>query len=174
MAPEMSTKQLQILQQVVPRAGRVAVLWNVANPTKTADWREVKASARTRGWRGFAEVFAATRRDRPNALLTPVDPVTFAMRASIAEFTARERLPAMYPLQDFVEAGGLISYGADIEDLFRRAPRYVDRILKGTKPADLPVEQATEFDLVINLKTARALGLTIPPSLLQRADQVIE
>jgi putative ABC transport system substrate-binding protein len=184
MAPEMSTKQLQILQQVVPRVARVAVLWNVANPTKTADWREVKASAHTLGIvlqsrevrRGedFADVFVAIRRDRPDALLTLVDPVTFAMRASIAEFAARERLPAMYPSQDFVEAGGLISYGADIEDLFRRAPRYVDRILKGAKPADLPVEQARKFDLVINLKTAKALGLTIPPSLLQRADQVIE
>jgi putative ABC transport system substrate-binding protein len=184
MAPEMSTKQLQILQQVVPRVARVAVLWNVANPTKTADWREVNASAHTLGIvlqsrevrRGedFADVFVAIRRDRPDALLTLVDPVTFAMRASIAEFAARERLPAMYPSQDFVEAGGLISYGADIEDLFRRAPRYVDRILKGAKPADLPVEQARKFDLVINLKTAKALGLTIPPSLLQRADQVIE
>jgi putative ABC transport system substrate-binding protein len=141
MAPEISTKQLQILQQVVPRVARVAVIWNIANPTKTGDWREVKASAQTLGIvlqsrevrrrEDSADVFAAIRRDRPDALLTLVDPVTVAMRASIAEFAARERLPAMYPLQVFVEAGGLISYGADIDDLFRRAPRYVDRILKG-------------------------------------------
>jgi putative ABC transport system substrate-binding protein len=120
----------------------------------------------------FAEAFAAIRREQPDALLTLVDPLTVAMRASIVEFAAKERLPAMYPLQLFVDAGGLISYGADLIDLFRRAPRYVDTVLKGAKPADLPVEQA--FELAINMKTAKALRLTIPPSLPQRADQVIE
>jgi len=184
MAPEISTKQLEILQQVVPRAARVSVIWNVANPTKASDWREVKSAAQTLGIAlqsrevrrsaDFAEAFAAIRRERPDALLTLVDPLTVTMRASIIEFAAKERLPAMYPLQAFVESGGLISYGADLTDLFRRAPRYVDQILKGAKPAELPVEQARKFDLVINLKTAKALGLTIPQSLLQRADQVIE
>jgi putative tryptophan/tyrosine transport system substrate-binding protein len=184
MAPELSTKQLEILRQVVPRVARVAVIWKAANPTKVSDWHEVKAAAQTLGITlqsrevrrstDFTEMFAAIRRERPDALLTLVDPVTVTMRASIVEFAAKEHLPAVYPLQIFVDSGGLISYGADLTDLFRRAPRYVDQILKGAKPADLSVEQARKFDLVINLKTAKALGLTIPPSLLLRADQVIE
>jgi len=184
MTPEVSTKQLEILKQVVPRVARVAVIWDAANPTKAADWRAVRSSAQTLGIAlqprevrrsaDFDEAFAAIRRERPDALVILADPLTVNMRATIVEFAAKERVPAMYPLQVFVDSGGLMSYGADLTDLFRRAPRYVDRILHGAKPADLPVEQATKFDLVINLKTAKALGLTIPPSLLGRADQVIE
>jgi putative ABC transport system substrate-binding protein len=184
MAPELSTKQLEILRQVVPRVARVAVIWNAANPTKASDWHEVKAAAQTLGIAlqsrevrrsiDFTEVFAAIKRERPDALMTLVDPVTVSMRDSIVDFARKERLPAMYPLQIFVESGGLMSYGADLEDLFYRAPRYVDQILKGAKPAELPVEQARKFDLIVNLKTAKALGLTIPPSVLVRADQVIE
>lgn len=177
MAPEISRKQLEILQQVLPKVARVAVIWNTANPTKVSDWREVRSSAQALGiavrsrevrrTADFSGVFAAIRKERPDAILTLVDPLTITMRASIVEFAARERLPAMYPAQAFVEAGGLISYGPDLVDLFRRAPRYVGRILRGAKPAELPVEQASKFD-------PRALGLTIPPSLLLRADQVVE
>jgi putative ABC transport system substrate-binding protein len=184
MTPEVSTKHLEILKQVVPRVARAAVIWNAANPTKAADWREVRSSAQTLGVAlqphevrrsaDFDEAFAAIRRERPDALVILLDPLTVNMRAAIVEFAAKERVPAMYPSRVFVDSGGLMSYGADLTDLFRRAPRYVDRILRGAKPADLPVEQATKFELVINLKTAKALGLTIPPSLLGRADEIIQ
>ena len=145
---------------------------------------EVQQAARTlgvtlqsrevRGVDDFDGVLAATKRERPDALLTLVDPVTFAQRRLIADFAARERLPAMYALREFVEAGGLMSYGVDLRDLFRRGATYVDKILKGAKPGDLPVEQPTKFELVINIRTAKALGLTIPEALLLRADTVIE
>ncbi len=184
MAPEVAAKQLELLKQIVPKATRIAVLWNVANPTKASDWRAVKASAQALGVAlqsrevrreaDFAESFAAMRRDRPDALLTLVDPLTLAKRAAIVDFAAAARLHAMYPLRTFVDAGGLVSYGAELTDLFRRAARHVDKVLRGTKPADLPVEQATTFELVINLRAARAIGLEFPPSLRLRADQVIE
>jgi putative ABC transport system substrate-binding protein len=131
-------------------------------------------SREVHGLDDFNGVFAATKRERPDALLTLVDPVTFAKRHLIAEFAAKELLPAMYAVREFVESGGLMSYGVDLRDLFRRGASYVDKILKGAKPADLPIEQPTKFELVINLKTAKALGLTIPPSVLARADQVID
>ena len=120
--------------------------------------------------------FAAMTRERAGALLVLLDPILARprQRERIAELAARSRLPAMYALRLHVEAGGLMAYGADIFDLYRRSAIYVDKILKGAKPGDLPIEQATKFEFVINLKTAKALGLTIPPSLLQRADQVIE
>jgi putative ABC transport system substrate-binding protein len=119
--------------------------------------------------------FSAVTKQRAQALVLPgANPVGFINRGKIATFAQRNRLPSMYPTREYVEAGGLMSYGPSLPDLFRRAATYVDKILKGAKPADLPVEQPTKFELVINLKTAKALGLTIPPSLLQRADQVIE
>jgi putative ABC transport system substrate-binding protein len=118
--------------------------------------------------------FAAMRRQRVDGILVLRDAVFRAQRAQIIALAAKSRLPAVYGLREEAEAGGLIAYGASVPQLYRRAATYVDRILKGAKPADLPVEQPTEFELVINLKTAKALGLTIPPSLLQRADQVIE
>jgi ABC-type uncharacterized transport system substrate-binding protein len=111
---------------------------------------------------------------RAEGLVVVVDPLTVRYRKQIAELAAKHRLPAMYGFREFADAGGLMAYGADMADLCRRAATYVDKILKGTRPADLPVEQPTKFDLIINLKTAKALGLTIPPSLLLRADQVIE
>jgi ABC-type uncharacterized transport system substrate-binding protein len=184
MLPELAAKQLELLRQAVPSILRVAVLWNAASRIKRLDMEEVQHAARAlgvalqsrevRGLDDFDGVFAATKRERPDAILTLVDPVTFAQRHLIADFAARERLPAMYAVREFVESGGLMSYGVDLRDLFRRGASYVDKILKGAKPADLPVEQPTKFELVINLKTAKALGLTIPRSLLQRADQVIE
>ena len=184
MHPELAAKQLEILQQVAPRVSRVAVLWNAANAAKANDWRELKPAGQKLGLvleshevrrpTDFDGAFAAISKHRPDGMLVLADPLTGNFRESITAFAAKERLPAMYALQAFVAVGGLISYGADVIDLYRRAPAYVDRILKGTKPVDLPVQQPTKFALVINLKTAKALGLTIPPSLLLRADHVIE
>jgi putative ABC transport system substrate-binding protein len=122
----------------------------------------------------FDTVFTAMVTDRPESLLVLADTVTSANSSRIIEFAARNRLPAIYEAKNFVAAGGLMSYGVDFTDHYRRAATYVDKILKGAKPADLPIEQPTKFEFVINLKTAKALGLTIPPSLLLRADEVIE
>jgi putative tryptophan/tyrosine transport system substrate-binding protein len=184
MHPELIGKQLDLLKQAVPRVSRVAVLWNAANPAKILDWRELKPAARTLGIAlqsrevrrpaDFDAAFAAIRDERPDGLLTLGDALTFSGRVSITDFAANERLPALYQYREFVEGGGLMSYGADLADSFRRAAAYVDKILKGAKPADLPIEQPTKFELVINLKTAKALGLIIPPSLLARADEIIQ
>jgi len=184
MHPETSGKQLELLKQAFPGISRVAVLWNTANPAKRSDWMETQTASQhlslvarsfeVRVPEDFDVAFSALKRERPDALMTLNDPLTYRYRVRIAEFAARERLPAIYAVREYVEAGGLMAYGVDLRDLFRRGAMYVDRILRGAKPGDLPVEQATKFELVINLKTAKALGLTIPPSLLQRADQVIE
>ena len=162
----------------------VGVIWNAANPAKAHDWREAQTAAKALGIalesrevRRPADLdaaFGAIQRQRPEALLILGDPLTFRARVAITEFAARERLPAMYPFRQFADAGGLVSYGANLTDLFRRAAGHVDKILKGARPADLPVEQPTKFEMVINMKTAKALGLTIPSSLLLRADHVIE
>ena len=182
--PELSAKQLEVLKQVVPRLGRLAVLWNADVSAKAGDWRVLQAAApalgialQSRELRRPADLegaFAAIRKDRPDALLILGDPMLAMFRSSIAGFAAKEALPAMYPWKIAVEAGGLISYGADLADLQRRAAWYVDRILKGTNPADLPVQQPTKFELAINLKAARSLGLTIPQSVLLRTDHMIE
>ncbi len=184
MAPELGGKRLQLLKEVVPGVSRVAVLWNAANPYAVLVWRETEAAARTLGVRlqslavrgpdDFEGAFRAATSGRAGALITVEDGLTLSYRTRIVDFAAKSRLPAMYGFREFVDAGGLMSYAADLFDLFRRAATYVDKILKGTKPADLPVEQPTRFELVINLKTAKALGLTIPPSILIRADQVIQ
>jgi putative ABC transport system substrate-binding protein len=181
---ELAGKQLQILKQVVPHATRVAVLWDGAVVVKALDWRQLRVAApqlglvlqspEVRGPGDFDGAFAAIRKERPDALMVLGDPLTVQFRASIVDFAAQEHIPTMYPLRVFAEAGGLIAYGADVNDLFYRAAGYVDKILKGAKPADLPVEEPTKFELVINLKTAKALALTIPPSLLLQADRVIE
>jgi len=174
-------KRLELLKELVPDAAPVAVLWDRGNFTY---WPAAEAAARDRGWKllsvevrdvGQIEAaFKAATDARAGALLVDAGPVHFPQRGRVAELAARNRLPAMYELRPFVEAGGLISYGVDINDIWRRAAGYVDKILKGAKPADLPIEQPTRFELVINLKTAKALGLTIPPSLLLRADEVIQ
>ena len=122
----------------------------------------------------FDSAFEAARKQRPDALITVEDPLTFSHQKRIADFATGQQLPSLYGFREFVVAGGLMSYGANVADLFRRAASYVDKILKGAKPADLPVQQPTTFELVINVKTARALGLEIPPTLLARADEVIE
>jgi putative ABC transport system substrate-binding protein len=184
MHPELSRKQLELLKECVPVVSRVAILWNSANPTKALDWQELNPAAQalgilleSRGVRSPGDldgVLSTIRTQRPDALLTLGDPLTVGLRVSIADFALEQRLPAMYPIRQFVDIGGLMSYGADIGDLFRRAAGHVDKILKGTKPSDLPVEQPTKFELVINLKTAGALGITLPPMVLARADEIIE
>jgi putative tryptophan/tyrosine transport system substrate-binding protein len=184
MVPELGGKRLQMLKELLPGVSRVAILWNAANPYPAHVFRETGGAARTLGIQlqslevrspgDFPSAFDAAVRQRAEALVTVEDPLTAGQRTQIVDFAAKTRLPAMYGLREFVEVGGLMSYGVHLADLRRRAAGYVDKILKGAKPADLPVEQPTKFELVINLKTAKALGLTIPPSLLQRADEVIQ
>jgi putative ABC transport system substrate-binding protein len=185
MYADLAGKQLELLKETVPKVSRVAVLWNPANAAWQAQMlRQTEIAARALGLqvqllkaRGPDELegaFAAMTRERASALLVQVD-VIFALHARrIADLAAKRRVPAMYGSREHVEVGGLMSYAPNVPDLFRRAATYVDKILKGAKPADLPVEHPTKFELVVNLKTAKALGLTIPPSLLLRADQVIE
>ena len=182
--PELSGKRLALLKETIPKLSRVAVLWNADNPYKAVDMKEVKAAAAglgvmlqslaVRGVEGFDSAFEAARHGRAGCIITLEDPFTITHRARIVELARKHRMPALYGRRVYVDAGGLMSYGPDPIDQYRRAAIYVDRILNGTKPSDLPVEQPTKFELAVNLKTAKALGLTIPPSLLLRADQVIE
>jgi putative ABC transport system substrate-binding protein len=184
MSPDVVGKQLELLREVVPKISRVAVLWNPANPGSAPQLRQAEVVARALRMQlqpleahspsEIDRAFAAMTRERAGALLVLLDPILARHRERIAELAAKSRLPAMYALRLHVEAGGLMAYGANIFDLYRRAAIYVDKILKGAKPGDLPIEQPTKFELVINMKTAKALGLTIPSSLLMRADQVIE
>jgi putative ABC transport system substrate-binding protein len=177
-------KRLELLKEVVPTTSRVAVLSDAYYPVEAADWNDMQAAARVLAVRllslgvgspnEFEAAFAAMTREHASALLVLPFPLSYAHPGRIADLAATNRLPAVYPFRESVEAGGLMAYAANAPDMFRRAAYFVDKILKGAKPADLPVEQPTKFELVINLKTAKALGLTIPPSLLQRADQVIE
>ena len=182
---QIFAKQLQLLREVAPRVSRVAVLWNPANhPAHHLVLRSVEAAARSmkielhpqgvRALEEFAGAFAAIAQAGAGALLEISDPVFFTHRARLAELAIRAGLPTMFGLRQSVEAGGLMHYGATSAEMIQRAATHVDRILKGADPAVLPVEEPTNFELVINLKTAKALGLTIPQSLLQRADQVIE
>jgi ABC-type uncharacterized transport system substrate-binding protein len=182
--PDLAPKLVQLLKEAVPRLTRVAVLWNPANPSFAPTRHEIASTAQAMGVnllslevgdpREFEGAFSQATRGRPDGLIVYTTPITYSHRAQIIEFAANNRLPTMYSAREFVDAGGLISYGPDLRDLFRRAAGYVDRIFKGAAPANLPIEQPTKFELVINLKTAKTLGLTIPQSLLLRADQVIE
>ncbi len=184
MMTEVVGKQLEMLREVVPKISRVAVLGNPANPGSAPQLRAAEMAARALGVRlqpleardpsEIDRAFAAMTRERAGAFLVLLDPMLGAQRERIADLAARSHLPAMYALRLHVEAGGLMAYGANIFDLYRRMAIDVDKILKGAKPGDLPVEQPTKFELVINLKTAKALGLTIPQSLLGRADEVIQ
>jgi putative ABC transport system substrate-binding protein len=182
---EVQGKSLELLKEIVPKLSRVAVLWNPANPIFQAQM--LKATKRAAGVLGlqlrefgarnpneFDNAFAAIINARVDALMVFGDPTLVAHKARIINFAARHHLPAIYGTEDHAEAGGLITYSPDYAAQFRRGAFYVDKILKGTKPADLPVEQPTKFELAINLKTAKALGLQIPPALLIRADEVIE
>jgi putative ABC transport system substrate-binding protein len=185
ISSELSRKRLELLREAVPGLSRVAALWNPDVRGALLDYKETEGAARllrlelqsveVSRAEDLDRAFSAVTQQRAQALVLPgANPVGFINRGKISTFAQRNRLPSMYPTREYVEAGGLMSYGPSLPDLFRRAATYVDKILKGAKPADLPVEQPTKFELVINLKTAKALGLTIPPSLLQRADQVIE
>jgi putative ABC transport system substrate-binding protein len=180
---DIYSKQLELLKETVPKVRRVAILSNPTNPAHPLWMREIKGAGRSlgvqlqfleaRGPTEFDGAFAAMAKERAGALLVVADGMFMLHRTRLADLAAKSRLPSL-GYRELVEAGGLMSYGPSLPDLWRRAAIFVDRILKGAKPADLPIEQPAEFELVINLKTAKALGLTIPPSLLQRADQVIE
>jgi putative tryptophan/tyrosine transport system substrate-binding protein len=180
---ELSGKLLEFLREAVPRMTRVAVLRNPANPIAALQWRETVVAAQAlavqlhlaevRDSKEFERAFSAMTRERAEALIVLADPMFLSERRRIAELAAQSRLPTAFNVRQYVEAGGLLSYGPSLTDLFRRAAYYVDKILKGTKPADLPVERPTKFELIINLKTAQALGLTIPPTLLFQADEGI-
>jgi len=181
--PEIVGKYLELLKESVPKASRLAVLWNPANPAHPSLVTEAEKSARALGLqlqlagaRGPDEVdnaLAAVTRERAGALMVLPDSMFLAERTRLADLATKNHLPAMYGLRLHVEAGGLMAYSANLRDSARRAAFFVDRILKGRKPADLPVERPSKFDLVINLKAAKALGLTIPPAVLARADEVI-
>jgi putative ABC transport system substrate-binding protein len=183
--PDLEGKRLEMLRELVPKARRVSVLMNPANPFTAVAWKETQAAgarlrltllpAEVKTVDGFEGVFADIVKTKPDALVVIADrPFLISNRKRIVAFAAQHRLPAMYPFREFVDEGGLIVYAPNFADMFRRAGRYIDRILKGTNPGDMPMEQPTRFELVINGKSAKALGLTIPPSLLQRADEVIE
>jgi putative ABC transport system substrate-binding protein len=177
-------KDLELLKQVVPKVRRVAVLSNPDGPAQPFTISNIKGAARSlglqlllleaRGPGDFDGAFAAAARERVGALFIVQDPAFIPHRARLTELAVKKRLPSVFTQRADVEAGGLMSYGPNFPDMYRRAAIYVDKILKGAKPADLPVEQPTKFEFVINLKTAKTLGLTIPQSLLQRADEVIQ
>jgi putative ABC transport system substrate-binding protein len=184
LSVDLSAKQLELLKEAIPGVTRVAVLWDPGNPGMALQMRETQAAAKSLGLElqtlgartpdEFDRAFVAIAKERPGALLVLADPLFFTVRTKILDLAAKNRLPAVHGFREFTEAGGLMSYGVDLPDNYRRAATYVDRILKGTKPADLPVEQPTKFELVINMRTARALGLSIPPSVLVRADALIQ
>ena len=181
---EFEGKRLELLREMVPKLSRVAVLLNPDNPFGAITWKGVQRVAEpfgvklqrveVRGPNDLDRSLATIKASRPEGVLVSPDRFLLAYRAPIVQFVAKNRLPGVFPYGEFVQEGGLLAYGPDYVDLFRRAATYVHKILKGAKPADLPVEQPTKFELVINLKTAKALGLTIPQTLLLRADQVIE
>jgi putative ABC transport system substrate-binding protein len=184
IAPQLMAKKLELLRELAPQASRVAVLWNPASPSEQMQFRDLMAAASASGLlivsidardpgrlpAALAEVVS----QRAEALFAFGNPITFNGRQQIADFARGNRLPSVFEEQLFVEAGGLVSYGPNYFDLFRRAAGYVDRILRGTRPADLPVEQPIKFELVINRGTAASLGLAIPPSVLLRSDRVID
>ena len=184
MAPDLAGKQFQLLKEVVPKVSRVALLRHPDNPASAAQLREAEAAAQALGVRlqtlearspqEIDGAFAAMTRERAGALLVIPDALFWSQRRQIAELAVKRRLPSMRMGEAYPEAGGLMSYGPSYLDLERRAATFVDKILKGANPADLPVAQPTKFELVINMKTAKAIGLTIPQPLLQRADQIID
>jgi ABC-type uncharacterized transport system substrate-binding protein len=183
ITPELGGKRLNLLKEALPHVSRIAVLQNAANPTSPAVLREIEAAARVLGLQlqslavrhpdELDSVFAAMTREGAVALLVPGDAVFWYYRTRVVALAAQHRLPAVFDAREFAKAGGLMTYGPNVLDSFRRAATYVDKILKGMKPSELPAEQPTTFELVINLKTAQALGLTIPPTLLFQATDVI-
>jgi putative tryptophan/tyrosine transport system substrate-binding protein len=184
LSPEVGGKRLELLKEVVPTASRVAVLWNPTNSSNSLQVKEIRTAAQTLALRvqslevskldDIEQAFTAIRREGADAILVFADPFLGSQQVRFVDLAAKNRLPAMYGQSDPVEAGGLMSYAPNFREFGRRAATYVDKILKGAKPADLPVEQPTKFELVINLKTAKQIGLTIPQSVLYRADKVIK
>ena len=183
MAPELGSKRLELLKETVPKISRVAVLWHPRGAGRL-EWQQTEAAARrlgvtlqsyeVRNADDVARALEAMTKKRPDAVIMFFDPLTSGYRVIISDFALKNRLPTIFGSREFAAAGGLMSYGPNIPELFRRAAVYVDKILKGAKPRDLPIEQPTKFELIVNLKTAKALGLTIPPSVLIRADQVVQ
>ena len=183
-APELRGKQLQLLKEAMPRLNSVAVLSNPSLPFHTLDLKELEVASRSlkvrlyvvgaRAPSELADAVSAATKKRAGALIVLTDAVFFRNRAQLVELAAKSRLPVMSGAREWAEAGGLLTYGVNLRDSFRRAAGYVDRILKGAKPGDLPIERPTKFDLVINLKAAKALGLAIPRAVVARADQIIE
>ena len=181
---ELSPKRLELIKEIVPGLARIAVLANTSNDAVRRDWARIETAARSLGVQSqlldlresdaLGPTFDDASARRADALVVVIDAITQANQQRIVGLAMKHRLPAIYSSREFVDAGGLISYGVSYPDLYRRAATYVDKILKGTKPADLPVVQPTKFELVINLKTAKALGIEVPPSLLALADGVIE
>jgi len=184
IGPGLSAKRLELLRGTVPGLSTAAVLTNLADPIAAPQVKDMENAARALGIQlrvrdvrtpqDLPDAFAAVVRGGAQGVLTTIESIFLNHRAEVVELAARHRLPAVYPYRQFADAGGLMTYGPDVLGLFRRAATYVDKILKGAKPGDLPVEQPTTFELVINLKTAKTLGLTVPPSLLLQADRVIE
>ena len=184
LAPDVAGKRVELLKELVPRAVRVAVLWNSSNQAKVAEWDDTQDPARTVGLslhsyeaRSQEELdgaLAAIGQNRPDALIVLNENLTIAFRQRIGSFALANRLPMVSELREFVEVGGLASYGPNRADLWRRSASYVDKIMRGAKPGDLPVEQPTKFEMVINMNTAKAIGIEIAPTLLARADEVIE
>jgi len=183
-AEELDAKRLELLHEILPKAVHVAALWNPGNLESGLQRRQLQDAGRARGMQiQFVEVrlpgeldaaFASIGRERADAVVVSADPMLVSERRRIAELAGRIRVPTIYFDRGFVEAGGLLSYGTDLYTLYRSASTYVDKIIQGAKPADLPVQQPAKFELVINLRTAKALGLAIPPSILLRADRLIE
>jgi ABC-type uncharacterized transport system substrate-binding protein len=184
MGAELGAKRLQLLTEAVPTVSRVAFLWNPANLSHVPYYADLQAGAKALGLGlisvevsrpdAFEHAFAAMWRERPDALLMTADPMHRPHVGWIVDFAVTHRLPVMHQLKEHVRAGGLMSYGANLPELLRRGALYIDKILKGAKPADLPVEQPTKFEPVINLKTAKQIGLTIPPEVLARANRLIK
>jgi putative ABC transport system substrate-binding protein len=181
---DLMAKRVELLRDMIPGLSRVGALLNMSNASQPSQWTEIDNTARTIGIQSqlfdvrkaadLAPAFENASRQQIGAFIVNIDAVTQENKELIIDLATKYRLPAIYPSREFVDVGGLITYGVSYPDLYRRAATFVDKILKGTKPSDLPVEQPTKFELVINLKTAKALGLTVPPSLLATADEVIE
>ena len=184
VAPELGGKRLELLKEIVPGVSAIAVLLNNRNPQSQIELKEMRSAAQAMGLQlypaeisteaGLEDAFAAMNKAAVQALVVLTDPILFSLRKKAVDLANRNRLPAMYFFQGFAEEGGLMSYGPSDADLFRRSAGYVDRILKGAKPGDLPIQQPTKFELFINLRAARMLGVTVPESFLLRADKVIE
>jgi len=184
LASDMASKRVELLKELLPQAKRVAVLWNPSNQSKITEWKDTQIAAQSAGLAllpfdvqtsaEFDQAFQSIKREQPDAMIVLNESFTLAFRQQIGEFAVADRLPMITELREFVVVGGLASYGASRADLWRRAATYVGKILHGDNPGDLPIEQPTRFELVISLKTAKALGLAVPPTLLTRADEVIE